>query len=108
MRKTQAEKRVTIEERLNALEMTARIGKVTSVNKSARTAQVYYEEGDANTSEDMKVLSRKMKGTFPCTGADGGTVTVELDWMPKVGDYAITLHRPGDQKENTGWIVGVL
>lgn len=108
MRKTQADKRVKIEERLETLEMTARIGKVTSVNKSERTAKVYYEDGDTNTSEDMKVLSRKVKGTFPCTGEDGGTVTVELDWMPKVGDYAITLHRPGDQNANTGWIIGVL
>lgn len=73
-----------IEARLESVEMTARLGTVTSVDYQKRTATVSWSDG--TQSDEMKVLNN-------------GT-----DWMPDVGECAVSVHR----SSGDGWIIGVL
>lgn len=84
MRKTIEQELNEQKARIDRLEYTVRMGTVTTVNRSNRTARVSWSNGDR--SDDMKILR---------TGEP---------WIPEVGDMVISMHRPGGD----GWIIGQL
>lgn len=73
-----------LDERINNVEMTARQGSVTTIDYDGRTVTVSWSDG--TQSDPMKVL---YNGT---------------DWMPEIGDVAVSLHRPSGD----GWVIGTL
>lgn len=88
-------------------EHTTRIGTVSSVNVSERTARVKFEYLDDMVSGPLRVLQR-----------DGCNLNIKLDdahdhsgsetafWMPKVGETVLCLYEPIDN--GGGIILGVL
>lgn len=82
-------------ERVTELEYLIRIGTVTSVNSEKRTVRVSWANG--MRSADLRCLTlRRWANT------EGDAV----NWLPSVGDKAVSIHRPRGQGD--GYILGVL
>ncbi|MDO5784731.1 MAG: hypothetical protein Q4P20_06680 [Eubacteriales bacterium] len=84
MRKTLEQELNEQKARIDRLEYTARMGTVTTVDRSNRTVRVSWLSG--NRSGDMKILR------------------LGEPWIPEIGDMVISIHRPGGD----GWIIGRL
>jgi phage baseplate assembly protein gpV len=84
----------SLENRVTELECIIRIGTVISVNSSKRTVRVSWGKMQ---SADLRCLTT---GTW----ADAkGKLT---NWMPKVGNKVVSIHRVNGQGD--GYILGVL
>lgn len=82
MRKSRGQELSEINETLDALIRTARMGTVTSVDKTSKTARVSWSDG--SQSGVLKILQ------------------TQGDWMPEIGSMVVSLHRV----DGSGWIIG--
>lgn len=82
MRKSRGQELSEINETLDALIKTARMGTVTSVDSEKRTARLSWSDG--GQSGALKILQ------------------TQGDWMPEIGSMVVSLHRV----DGSGWIIG--
>lgn len=82
MRKSRGQELSEINETLDALIKTARMGTVTSVDKTSKTARLSWSDG--GQSGALKILQ------------------TQRDWMPEIGSMVVSLHRV----DGSGWIIG--
>jgi phage baseplate assembly protein gpV len=86
MEKTVLQEISDLEKEITELKRTVRIGTVTTVDVEGRKARVAWANGIRSA---------------PLNVIQNGS-----GWMPKVGDKAVSLHRPGD--DGDGFILGVI
>lgn len=82
MRKSRGQELSEINETLDALIKTARMGTVTSVDRENKTARLSWSDG--GQSGALKILQ------------------TQRDWMPEIGSMVVSLHRV----DGSGWIIG--
>lgn len=94
---------------LTILKNLVRVGKVSSVNTSAGTARVYFEDKGGMISGELIVLRRTPKVqvvSAKVDDEDGKNVNVQLSvkpWMPTVGEMVVCLYLPNGED---GFILG--
>ena len=95
---------------LTILKNLVRVGKVSSVNTSAGTARVYFEDKGGMISGELIVLRRTPKVqvvSAKVDNEDGKNVNVQLSvkpWMPTVGEMVVCLYLPNSGED--GFILG--
>lgn len=84
---------------------TVRVGTVSSVNASEKTARVIFPEAGDLVSGWLYVLQHPMSGTTGKT--DGHTHSLSGGtWMPRVKDKVVCIMGSGEDSD--GYIVGVI
>ena len=73
---------------MNTLSVSIRVGIVSSVNTSEKTARVYYTDSNNTVSGWLYVLQR------------------DDDWMPDINDRVLCLISSGEDAD--GYILGVI
>ena len=75
---------------------TVRIGTVSDVNVTERTARIYYPDVDM-MSDFLKVLSRS---------PDAGATGQKTDWMPEIGETVLCLYT--SEWSGDGYVLGAI
>ena len=89
------------------LENIIRIGTVSSVNASERTARVKFESLDDMVSGPLRVLQRDgCDLKISVNEGHNHSASVTVFWMPKVGETVLCLYLP--MFNGGGVILGVL
>lgn len=82
MRKSRGQEMADVQDTLEMLKITARMGTVTAVSRGNKTARVSWSDG--KQSGPLRILQSRSK------------------WTPEIGSTVVSLHRV----DGSGWILG--